>query len=124
MPWSSLALVTLIVALEETFGVQLPLDDFDIERFRSIDAMTAFLAEDRAPGGAGATEDEVAAVLSPRELDILRLAADGRDNDAIAAGLVLSVRTVERHLQNAYAKLGLHGRTARTAAVARLLSHT
>lgn len=41
----SLALVTLIVALEETFAVQLPLDDFDIERFRSIDAMTAFLAE-------------------------------------------------------------------------------
>ena len=62
------------------------------------------------------------AALSPRELDILRLAAQGLDNDAIAAELVLSVRTVERHLQNAYAKLGLQGRTARTAAVARLLS--
>ncbi|MFC5063791.1 acyl carrier protein [Actinomycetospora atypica] len=41
----SLALVTLIVALEETFAVQLPLDDFDIERFRSVDAMATFLAE-------------------------------------------------------------------------------
>ena len=30
----SLALVTLIVALEETFGVQLPLDDFDMDHFR------------------------------------------------------------------------------------------
>jgi len=84
--------------------------------------VTAFLAADRVPGTARAGEDEVVAVLSPRELDILGLAAAGRDNEAIAAELVLSVRTVERHLQNAYAKLGLHGRNARTAAVARLLS--
>ncbi|MEJ2869132.1 acyl carrier protein [Actinomycetospora sp. OC33-EN08] len=41
----SLALVTLIVALEETFGVQLPLDDFDVERFRSVASMADFLVE-------------------------------------------------------------------------------
>ncbi|WP_328309793.1 MULTISPECIES: acyl carrier protein [unclassified Actinomycetospora] len=41
----SLALVTLIVGIEDTFGCRLPLDDFDIERFRSVDAMAAFLAE-------------------------------------------------------------------------------
>ncbi|GAA3207885.1 alpha/beta fold hydrolase [Microbacterium terregens] len=68
------------------------------------------------------TAEDVAGLVSPRELDILRLAASGYDNDAIAAQLFLSVRTVERHLQNVYAKLGLSGRTARTAAVARLLS--
>ena len=83
--------------------------------------VTEFLAPDRVTAPA-AVADDVASVLSPRELDILGLAAEGRDNDAIAAELVLSVRTVERHLQNAYAKLGLQGRTARTAAVARLLS--
>ena len=44
----SLALVTLIVALEETFGVQLPLDDFDVDRFRSVDAMADFIGALRA----------------------------------------------------------------------------
>ena len=88
-----------------------------------LSEITDFLAADQAAAPAQVTED-VAAVLSSRELDILRLAAGGRDNDAIAAELVLSVRTVERHLQNAYAKLGLHGRTARTAAVARLLTRS
>src|SRR3712207_4793028 len=82
------------------------------------------LAPDRLPAPTAEVDGDVAAVLSPRELDILRLAAEGRDNEAIAAELVLSVRTVERHLQNAYAKLGLQGRTARTAAVARLLART
>ena len=83
--------------------------------------VTEFLGPDRVTAPP-AVADDVASVLSPRELGILRLAAEGRDNDAIAAELVLSVRTVERHLQNAYAKLGLQGRTARTAAVARLLA--
>jgi pimeloyl-ACP methyl ester carboxylesterase/DNA-binding CsgD family transcriptional regulator len=85
--------------------------------------VTEFLAPDRVTAPP-AMADDVASVLSPRELGILRLAAEGRDNDAIAAELVLSVRTVERHLQNAYAKLVLQGRTARTAAVAKLLSRT
>jgi len=61
--------------------------------------------------------------LSPRERDILRLAAEGRTNDEIAASLTLSVRTVERHLSNTYAKLGLVGRVARAAAVAAYLRH-
>jgi pimeloyl-ACP methyl ester carboxylesterase/DNA-binding CsgD family transcriptional regulator len=80
-----------------------------------------FLDPDRERTFATAADD-VTALISPRELDILRLAAAGHDNDAIAAELFLSVRTVERHLQNVYSKLGLSGRTARTAAVARLLS--
>lgn len=60
--------------------------------------------------------------LSAREREILGLAARGLDNDEIASELVLSGRTVERHLSNIYAKLDLHGKSARTAAVARLLT--
>lgn len=85
--------------------------------------LTEFIAPDRVPAPSIDTAD-VASVLSPRELDILTLAARGHDNDAIASELVLSIRTVERHLQNAYAKLNLQGRNARTAAVARLLLPT
>jgi LuxR family maltose regulon positive regulatory protein len=58
-------------------------------------------------------------VLTPREEEILQLLAQGRSNQEIAASLVLSVRTVERHISNIYEKLGLEGRTARTAAAAR-----
>ena len=63
-----------------------------------------------------------AETLSSREREVLTLAAQGLDNDDIARTLTLSVRTVERHLQNVYVKLGLQGRTARAAAVARLLT--
>jgi DNA-binding NarL/FixJ family response regulator len=53
--------------------------------------------------------------LSPRELEVLRLVATGRTNHAIAAELVLSERTVARHLSNIFAKLGLSSRSAATA---------
>jgi predicted ATPase/DNA-binding CsgD family transcriptional regulator len=48
--------------------------------------------------------------LSGREVEVLRLLADGRSNAEIAATLVLSVKTVERHLANIYAKIGARGR--------------
>ncbi len=86
--------------------------------------VTEFLAPERASVAQTSTGAALTNVLSARELDVLALAADGHDNDAIAAELSLSQRTVERHLQNIYAKLGLQGRSARTAAVARLLSTT
>lgn len=55
------------------------------------------------------------AQLSPREAEILELVASGCTNAQIAQRLVLSVRTVERHLLNAYTKLGVRGRSEATA---------
>jgi DNA-binding CsgD family transcriptional regulator len=57
-----------------------------------------------------------AAKLSSRELEVLELVAAGLTNEAIAERLSLSVRTVERHLSNVYAKLCLSGKAARAAA--------
>jgi pimeloyl-ACP methyl ester carboxylesterase/DNA-binding CsgD family transcriptional regulator len=57
--------------------------------------------------------------LSARELEVLELVAAGLTNDAIAERLCLSVRTVERHLSNVYAKLEVSGKAGRAAAAAR-----
>jgi pimeloyl-ACP methyl ester carboxylesterase/DNA-binding CsgD family transcriptional regulator len=57
--------------------------------------------------------------LSNRELEVLALVADGLSNEEVAARLYLSVRTVERHLSNIYAKLRVSGKAARAAAAAR-----
>jgi DNA-binding CsgD family transcriptional regulator/pimeloyl-ACP methyl ester carboxylesterase len=53
--------------------------------------------------------------LSPRETEVLRLIASGRSNQQIADELVLSVRTVERHITNLYGKIGAHGKADATA---------
>ncbi len=48
--------------------------------------------------------------LTPAGLDAALQAAAGRSNKQIAADMVLSVRTVESHLQRVYEKLGVSGR--------------
>ncbi|MHB8577613.1 MAG: ATP-binding protein [Dehalococcoidia bacterium] len=50
--------------------------------------------------------------LTQRQQEVLRRVAAGRSSRQIAAELVLSVRTVERHIENLYAATGLHGRAA------------
>jgi DNA-binding CsgD family transcriptional regulator len=53
--------------------------------------------------------------LSPRELEVLGLIAQGMSNREIATTLVISEHTVARHVQNIFAKLGLSSRTAAAA---------
>jgi DNA-binding NarL/FixJ family response regulator len=53
--------------------------------------------------------------LTARELEVLRLISAGHTNKAIAAELVLSERTVDRHVSNIFAKLAVSSRSAATA---------
>jgi DNA-binding NarL/FixJ family response regulator len=53
--------------------------------------------------------------LSPRELEVLELVADGRANKAIATHLGLSEFTVKRHVQNILRKIGARSRWEATA---------
>jgi len=46
---------------------------------------------------------------------VLRLIASGMTNNAIAADLHLSVKTVSRHLSNIFTKIGVSSRSAATA---------
>jgi DNA-binding NarL/FixJ family response regulator len=70
-------------------------------------ASVGSLLDEAGPGETGR--------LTDRELQVLRLVAAGRSNRAIAGELVLSKRTVDRHVMNIFAKLGVTSRAAATA---------
>lgn len=65
----------------------------------------------RRAAGHAATQDEIIEPLTDRELDVLRLAAQGLGNKQIGAALNISDRTVQGHLANIYAKLHVATRT-------------
>ena len=52
--------------------------------------------------------------LSRREVEVLRLVADGRTSGEIATQLFISPRTAEHHVQNIYTKIGVSSRAAAT----------
>jgi ATP/maltotriose-dependent transcriptional regulator MalT len=53
--------------------------------------------------------------LTTREVEVLKLIAEGRTNREIAAQLVISLSTVERHIANIYNKIGARNRAEATA---------
>jgi HD-GYP domain-containing protein (c-di-GMP phosphodiesterase class II) len=78
------------------------------------DGRLAPWAADAVLAAAGAPHTSVHAPwpagLSEREVQVLRLIARGRTNRQVAEALYLSVKTVGRHVENLYAKLGVHTR--------------
>lgn len=79
------------------------------QAFAVLGAATDLARVDSMLGGRARAETHG---LSPRELEVLRLAAVGRSNREIAAQLVISEHTAARHLQNIFAKLHVSSRTA------------
>jgi predicted ATPase/DNA-binding CsgD family transcriptional regulator/transcriptional regulator with XRE-family HTH domain len=76
-------------------------------------ALNATAADVSATDAAAAMDTRTG--LTPRETEVLRLVAGGNSNQQIAAELVLSLRTVERHITNVYAKVGARNRADATA---------
>jgi DNA-binding NarL/FixJ family response regulator len=94
------------------------LDDEDSARSELAVARGSF-----AEMGAAPAADEVDRLLhrarpgglTEREVEVLKLVAEGRSNPDIARALVLSQKTVERHLSNIFTKLDVPSRTAAAA---------
>jgi DNA-binding CsgD family transcriptional regulator len=61
------------------------------------------------------TDPGDASGLTPRELEVLRIIARGETNRAIGESLVISEKTVSRHVSNIFDKLGVSSRSAATA---------
>jgi pimeloyl-ACP methyl ester carboxylesterase/DNA-binding CsgD family transcriptional regulator len=103
-----------------------PLEGRNHILLESEPAWRDFVAEYRSflegvwPESAGTPPSDSArlAEITQRERDVLTFVAEGATNEDIAERLFLSERTVERHLSNIYAKLGVSGKAARAAAAA------
>jgi DNA-binding NarL/FixJ family response regulator len=65
-------------------------------------------------GPAAAASPESPAGLSPRELEVLRLVAEGKTNRDIAATLTISEKTAINHLSHIFNKIGCDNRAAAT----------
>jgi ATP/maltotriose-dependent transcriptional regulator MalT len=58
-----------------------------------------------------------------RELEVLRLMSEGKNNEEMAEQLFLSVRTIEKHISNLYQKMGVSGKSARAFIVSYAIRH-
>ena len=83
------------------------------EALEELGARPALAELDRLDPGASDGVD--AGPLTEREVEVLRLVADGHTNRGIAEELAISEKTVERHLGNVFTKLDVSNRAAATA---------
>jgi DNA-binding CsgD family transcriptional regulator len=83
-----------------------------LERMHAAPWAERAAAELRATGETARKRDpSTLDQLTPKEIQIARLVAEGRSNKEVAAQLFLSPRTIDYHLRNVFAKLGVTSRT-------------
>jgi two-component system, NarL family, response regulator len=85
------------------------LDDV-LEAMRTVAAGGRYLTDEQMARSQVASGEASGEALTERELGILRLLAQGKDNQAIADQLTISTNTVRTHLQNIFSKLGVHSK--------------
>lgn len=92
-----------------------------LERFEAVGAApwaARTRAELRAAGGAvGQAQDHATRELTPQELEVALMVANGATNREVAATLFVSPKTVEAHLTRIFRKLGVRSRTQLARAV-------
>lgn len=121
VPYAALRRAELIAATDRTTAIELAGRATDDAR-----RIGATPLADRAEAllrrlGAGEVPDDAPAsvpgapALTPRELDVLRLVADGRSNGEIGKELFISPKTASVHVSNILAKLGVARRTEAAA---------
>ncbi len=91
---------------ERVAGVQVLGDTLD--RITAGEIVIEPVLARRLVQGGGQTDGPLS-TLSERELDVLRLMAEGRANNAIAGELFISAKTVEKNIAAIFTKLGLPG---------------
>jgi DNA-binding NarL/FixJ family response regulator len=121
--WPQVAVLVLSQYVEERYATELLSTETSgvgyLLKDRVADVAEFVEALRRVAGGGTALDPEVVAQLlvrgrrdplerlTPREMEVLRLMAEGRSNSAIAAELVVTDSAVEKHVNNIFAKLDL-----------------
>jgi DNA-binding NarL/FixJ family response regulator len=107
-----------IEAFDRAAGLLIGADDYLVKPL-DPDELIARVRTHLRPHSRATEAHSRLALLTPRELEVLRLLADGMDQRAIAERLVISPKTVATHIQHVLEKLGVHSRAQAVAAAHR-----
>ena len=91
----------------------------DGTRLSLPEAIEYALTPEPTPASSTARKGEDRFGLTARELQVLQLVSEGKTSRQLADALVLSDKTVKRHLDNVFGKLGVSSRAAATATIIR-----